>query len=74
MMSKSSTNNSDTERHQMAEPTKYIVRCCEMRKRREGRQAGVVSRPAAHSCWQRGLEMPNDRLWDFSESQLKEIA
>ena len=28
-------NLSDTQRLQMSEPTKYIVRCCEMRKRRQ---------------------------------------
>jgi len=44
MMSKPSTNNSDTERHQVAEPTKYILRCCELRKRREGKQAPAASR------------------------------
>ena len=50
MMSKPSTNNSDTERHQMAEPTKYILRCCEMRKRREGKQASAAGRPLILVC------------------------
>jgi hypothetical protein len=29
----------------MAEPTKYIVRCCEMRKQRQVKTAPVASRP-----------------------------
>jgi len=45
MMAKPSVNNSDIERSQLPEPTKYIVRCCELRKRREVRSAPVAIRP-----------------------------
>jgi hypothetical protein len=45
-MSKVSTDQSTSIEVQMAEPTKYIVRCCEMRKRRsEMKSAPVGSRP-----------------------------
>jgi hypothetical protein len=40
-MTKPSNNISDTERLQMSEPTKYIVRCCELRKRRQVKLASA---------------------------------
>ena len=36
-MSKPSINNSDADHQPMSEPTKYIIRCCELRKRRQGK-------------------------------------
>ena len=44
MMSKPSVNNSDADRAQMPEPTKYILRCCELRKRREVKREAVAAR------------------------------
>jgi hypothetical protein len=41
----SKVSNSDTDHSKMAEPTKYIVRACENRKRREVKSAPVNSRP-----------------------------
>jgi hypothetical protein len=48
-MSKSSTNNVDSEMRQVAEPTKSIVRCCEMRKNRERQFASLSTRQRASS-------------------------
>lgn len=45
MMVKPSINNSDVDRSHMSEPTKYIVRCCELRKRRMVKTAPVSVRP-----------------------------
>lgn len=45
MMSKPSVQNSDADRVQMPEPTKYILRCCELRKRREIKVAAASARP-----------------------------
>jgi hypothetical protein len=45
MMAKPSVNNSDADRSQMSEPTKYIVRCCELRKRRMVKPVQVNVRP-----------------------------
>jgi hypothetical protein len=46
MMAKPSVNNSDADRRLvMSEPTKYIVRCCELRKRRMVRSVPVSPRP-----------------------------
>lgn len=45
MMAKPSVNNSDADRSHMSEPTKYIVRCCELRKRRMVKSAPVSVRP-----------------------------
>jgi hypothetical protein len=45
MMAKPSVNNSDADRSHMSEPTKYIVRCCELRKRRMVKTAPVNVRP-----------------------------
>ncbi len=40
-MSNPSAQSSDADRQPVAEPTKYILLCCELRKRREGRAASV---------------------------------
>ena len=45
MMAKPSVNNSDADRVELPEPTKYIVRCCEIRKRREMKPVLVNTRP-----------------------------
>lgn len=45
MMEKTSVHNSDVERSHMSEPTKYIVRCCELRKRRMIKSVPVSVRP-----------------------------
>jgi hypothetical protein len=37
MSTKPSINNSDSDRQPIAEPTKYIIHCCELRKRRNGK-------------------------------------
>jgi hypothetical protein len=44
IMSKPSVNSSDADRQPIAEPTKYIVLCCELRKRREVRSSSIPSR------------------------------
>ncbi|HZV36187.1 MAG TPA: hypothetical protein VFB72_16545 [Verrucomicrobiae bacterium] len=45
MMEKTSIHNGNVERSHMSEPTKYIVRCCELRKRRMIKSAPVSVRP-----------------------------
>lgn len=47
MMAKPPMNKSETDRSHMSEPTKYIVRCCELRKRRMVKSAPVSVRPRA---------------------------
>jgi hypothetical protein len=44
MTAKLSASSSDADRQPVAEPTKYIVRCCEMRKRREIRSSSLSGR------------------------------
>jgi hypothetical protein len=44
MTSQTAMNASDADRQPMAEPTKYIVRCCEMRKQRQVKSAPAPNR------------------------------
>jgi hypothetical protein len=48
MMPKPLANSCDADRQPVAEPTKYIVRCCELRKRRELRPSLLSGRQRIH--------------------------
>jgi hypothetical protein len=44
MTPQTTQNIGELDRQPMAEPTKYIVRCCEMRKQRQMKSAGAPNR------------------------------